>query len=99
MRARLPGHGLRAYLRIFARRLKAEGVCCTAEGLAQPAPRLMAKVQKAQRREADKGRFMAGDFTLGLASLQRETAAGRGLPPVEERHPPHLRDNGLPLAR
>jgi hypothetical protein len=59
----------------------------------------MAKGEKAQRREADKGRFMAGDFTLGLASLQRETAAGRGLPPVEKWHPAHCGDIDIRIAR
>ncbi|HEY7979230.1 MAG TPA: DUF1285 domain-containing protein [Rhizomicrobium sp.] len=42
---------------------------------------------------------MAGDFTLGLASLQRETAAGRGLPPVEKWHPAHCGDIDIRIAR
>jgi len=42
---------------------------------------------------------MAGDFTFGLASLQRETAAGRGLPPVEKWHPAHCGDIDIRIAR
>lgn len=42
---------------------------------------------------------MAGDFTLGLASLQRETAAGRGLPPVEKWRPTHCGDIDIRIAR
>ena len=42
---------------------------------------------------------MAGDFTLGLASLQAETAAGRGLPPVEKWHPAHCGDIDIRIAR
>ncbi len=42
---------------------------------------------------------MACDFTLGLASLQRETAAGRGLPPVEKWHPAHCGDIDIRIAR
>jgi hypothetical protein len=42
---------------------------------------------------------MAGDFTLGLASLQREMAAGRGLPPVEKWHPAHCGDIDIRIAR
>jgi hypothetical protein len=42
---------------------------------------------------------MAGDFTLGLASLQAETAAGRSLPPVEKWHPAHCGDIDIRIAR
>jgi hypothetical protein len=42
---------------------------------------------------------MADGFSLGLASLQRETAAGRGLPPVEKWHPAHCGDIDIRIAR
>jgi hypothetical protein len=38
-------------------------------------------------------------LNLGLASLQRETAAGRGLPPVERWHPEHCGDIDIRIAR
>ncbi len=36
---------------------------------------------------------------LGLASLQREAAAGRGLPPVEKWNPEHCGDIDIRIAR
>src|SRR6202161_941207 len=42
---------------------------------------------------------MADSFALGLASLQRESAAGRGLPPVEKWHPAHGGDIDIRIAR
>ncbi len=38
-------------------------------------------------------------FSLGLASLQRDAAAGRGLPPVEKWHPAHCGDIDIKIAR
>jgi hypothetical protein len=38
-------------------------------------------------------------FVLGLASLQRDAAAGRGLPPVERWHPTHCGDIDIRIAR
>lgn len=38
-------------------------------------------------------------FTLGLASLQREAAAGRGLPPVEHWNPAHCGEIDIRIAR
>lgn len=40
-----------------------------------------------------------GAFALGLASLQRETAAGRKLPPVERWNPAHCGDSHMRIAR
>jgi hypothetical protein len=42
---------------------------------------------------------MADSFVLGLASLQRESAAGRGLPPVEKWHPAHCGEIDIRIAR
>lgn len=42
---------------------------------------------------------MADGFALGLASLQRESAAGRGLPPVDQWHPAHCGDIDIRIAR
>jgi hypothetical protein len=42
---------------------------------------------------------MPDDFAIGLASLQREAAAGRGLPPVERWHPDHCGDIDIRIAR
>src|SRR6201992_4372669 len=42
---------------------------------------------------------MADSFTLGLASLQRESAAGRKLPPVEKWNPAHCGDIDIRIAR
>jgi hypothetical protein len=42
---------------------------------------------------------MADDFNLGLASLQRESAAGRKLPPVEKWNPAHCGDIDIRIAR
>ncbi len=42
---------------------------------------------------------MADGFALGLASLQRESAAGRGLPPVEKWHPAHCGEIDIRIAR
>jgi uncharacterized protein len=38
-------------------------------------------------------------FSIGLASLQRDAAAGRGLPPVERWTPPHCGDIDIRIAR
>jgi hypothetical protein len=38
-------------------------------------------------------------FSIGLASLQRDAAAGRGLPPVERWNPPHCCDIDIRIAR
>lgn len=38
-------------------------------------------------------------FPLGLASLQRASAAGRALPPVESWHPSHCGDIDIRIAR
>jgi hypothetical protein len=38
-------------------------------------------------------------FSIGLASLQREAAAGRGLPPVERWNPPHCGEIDIRIAR
>ena len=40
-----------------------------------------------------------GDFSIGLASLQRDAAAGRTLPPVERWHPAHCGDIDIRIAR
>jgi hypothetical protein len=42
---------------------------------------------------------MADSFNLGLASLQRESAAGRKLPPVEKWNPAHCGDIDIRIAR
>lgn len=42
---------------------------------------------------------MTGDLPLGLASLQRETAAGRKLPPVEKWNPAHCGEIDMRIAR
>src|SRR5690349_19402243 len=44
-------------------------------------------------------RTMSDDFAIGLASLQRDAAAGRGLPPVERWHPAHCGDIDIRIAR
>jgi hypothetical protein len=41
----------------------------------------------------------SGGFPIGLASLQREASAGRGLPPVEKWHPAHCGDIDIRIAR
>jgi hypothetical protein len=41
----------------------------------------------------------SGGFPIGLASLQREAAAGRGLPPVDKWHPAHCGDIDIRIAR
>jgi hypothetical protein len=38
-------------------------------------------------------------FSIGLASLQRDAAAGRGLPPVERWNPAHCGDIDIRIAR
>ena len=40
-----------------------------------------------------------GSFAIGLASLQREASAGRGLPPVEKWHPAHCGEIDIRIAR
>jgi hypothetical protein len=42
---------------------------------------------------------MSDDFAIGLASLQRDAAAGRGLPPVERWNPAHCGDIDIRIAR
>jgi hypothetical protein len=42
---------------------------------------------------------MSGAFPLGLASLQRDAAAGRKLPPVEKWNPAHCGDIDIRIAR
>jgi len=42
---------------------------------------------------------MNSGFSIGLASLQREAAAGRGLPPVDKWHPAHCGDIDIRIAR
>ncbi len=42
---------------------------------------------------------MSDSFSIGLASLQRDAAAGRGLPPVEKWHPAHCGDIDICIAR
>jgi hypothetical protein len=42
---------------------------------------------------------MNSGFSIGLASLQREAAAGRGLPPVDKWHPVHCGDIDIRIAR
>jgi hypothetical protein len=42
---------------------------------------------------------MPDNFILGLASLQRESAAGRKLPPVEKWNPAHCGDIDIRIAR
>ena len=42
---------------------------------------------------------MNGNFSIGLASLQREAAGLRGLPPVEKWNPPHCGDIDIRIAR
>jgi hypothetical protein len=42
---------------------------------------------------------MTDGLPLGLASLQRETAAGRKIPPVEKWHPAHCGDIDIRIAR
>ncbi len=41
----------------------------------------------------------SGGFPIGLASLQREASAGRGLPPVDKWHPAHCGDIAIRIAR
>jgi hypothetical protein len=38
-------------------------------------------------------------FSIGLASLQRDAAAGRGIPPVERWNPTHCGDIDIRIAR
>ncbi|HEY5338848.1 MAG TPA: DUF1285 domain-containing protein [Rhizomicrobium sp.] len=42
---------------------------------------------------------MTDSFALGLASLQRESAAGRKLPPVDKWHPAHCGNIDIRIAR
>jgi len=42
---------------------------------------------------------MSDAFSIGLASLQRDAAAGRGLPPVEKWNPAHCGDIDIRIAR
>jgi len=45
------------------------------------------------------GNFSIGPLQIGMASLQREASAGRGLPPVEKWHPAHCGDIDIRIAR
>jgi hypothetical protein len=42
---------------------------------------------------------MSDSFSIGLASLQRDAAAGRGLPPVERWNPKHCGEIDIRIAR
>src|SRR4051812_25388326 len=42
---------------------------------------------------------MTAAFPLGLASLAREAASAKGLPPVEKWHPAHCGDSEMRIAR
>jgi uncharacterized protein len=42
---------------------------------------------------------MSDEISIGLASLQRDAAAGRGLPPVERWNPSHCGDIDIRIAR
>lgn len=42
---------------------------------------------------------MTDSFAIGLASLQRDAAAGRGLPAVERWHPAHCGEIDIRIAR
>ncbi len=42
---------------------------------------------------------MSDSFSIGLASLQRDAAAGRGLPPVERWNPKHCGEIDVRIAR
>src|SRR5580704_1710323 len=42
---------------------------------------------------------MSDSFSIGLASLQRDAAAGRGLPPVERWNPKHCGEIDIRVAR
>src|SRR5205823_8293705 len=44
-------------------------------------------------------RMVMPELLLGLASLQRETAAGRKLPPVEKWNPAHCGEIDIRIAR
>ena len=44
-------------------------------------------------------RSNSGGFSIGLASLQRNSAAGRALPPVERWNPTHCGDIDIRIAR
>jgi hypothetical protein len=45
------------------------------------------------------GQMMPDELSIGLASLQHDAAAGRGLPPVERWHPAHCGDIDIRIAR
>jgi len=47
----------------------------------------------------DRGMTISDGFSIGLASLQRDLAAGRSLPPVERWNPPHCGDIDIRIAR
>jgi hypothetical protein len=49
--------------------------------------------------DADGGMTNSENFPIGLASLQRDAAAGRALPPVERWNPPHCGDIDIRIAR
>ena len=43
--------------------------------------------------------MMSDNISIGLASLQRDAAAGRGLPPVEKWNPTHCGDIDIRIAK
>jgi hypothetical protein len=61
------------------------------------APSFLRRNQESPARES--GPIMSDEFSIGLASLQRDAAAGRGLPPVERWNPSHCGDIDIRIAR
>src|SRR5258706_5763418 len=61
------------------------------------APSILRRNQEGPTRQA--GRTMSDEFSIGLASLQRDAAAGRGLPPVERWNPSHCGEIDIRIAR
>jgi hypothetical protein len=68
----------------------------TAPGAAQQGEALYISHNAVRRRN---GKAMSGEFPLGLASLQREAAAQRSLPPVDRWKPAHCGDIDIRIAR
>jgi uncharacterized protein len=50
-------------------------------------------------RDLDGGMTNSESFSIGLASLQRDAAAGRALPPVDRWNPSHCGDIDIRIAR
>jgi hypothetical protein len=61
------------------------------------APSFLRRNKESPARES--GQIMSNDFSIGLASLQRDAAAGRGLPPVENWNPSHCGTIDIRIAR